>query len=86
MSEAEAVAFDTQALELRYHTRTQPWHRSVPSHCFPPRRTEDADNNLRAGANRGQNLLRGGIRDQPRGAMRPIRGLAADVEINLGNW
>ena len=59
------------------------------------RRSEDAGSTLWEVTNRVQeNLLRGGMRDtsrmnragKPFRPMRQIRGLGANVDINLGIW
>jgi hypothetical protein len=93
LSEAEASVFASKALQLRYHDPTLAPIR--PQLLLDVRRNEDVGNSLWAITNRVQeNLLRGGMCDttrmnragKPFRAMRQIRGLQANVAINLGIW
>jgi Domain of unknown function (DUF932) len=93
LSESTAKAFASQALELRY---TDPNRAPIRGEqLLAIRRSEDCGNDLWAVANRVQeNLLRGGLRDadrrnregKPFRPMRAIRGLQANVKLNLGIW
>ena len=89
----DAQLFATRALALRYPDPARAPIRA--EQLLEVRRSEDAANNLWAITNRVQeNLLRGGMRDsgrtnqtgKPFRAMRPIRGLQANVKINLSIW
>ncbi len=93
LSGAVARQFATQALALRYARPEMAPIRA--EQLLDARRYEDAGNDLWAITNRIQeNLLRGGMRDSSRAnrsgkpfrPMRAIRGLGANVEINLGIW
>ena len=93
LSDAQANQFAAQALALRYTDPTLAPIRS--EQLLAPRRYEDAGNDLWRTANTVQeNLLRGGMRDtsrvnrsgKPFRPMRQIRGLGANVDINLGIW
>ena len=93
LSGAVARQFATQALALRYDRPEMAPIRA--EQLLDARRYEDAGNDLWAITNRIQeNLLRGGMRDSSRAnrsgkpfrPMRAIRGLGANVEINLGIW
>lgn len=93
LTEGTARQFAAQALALRY---ARPELAPIrPEQLLEPRRSEDDADNLWALTNRVQeNLLRGGMRDtsrvsrngRPFRPMRPIKGLGANVDINLGIW
>ena len=93
LTDAEAHQFASQALALRY---TDPALSPIWSdQLLEPRRHEDVGSDLWAVTNRCQeNLLRGGMRGTSRAnrngkpfrPMRAIRGLASNVDINLGIW
>lgn len=93
LSDSVARQFAAQALALRYSDPALAPIRS--EQLLEPRRYEDAGSDLWTTTNRVQeNLLRGGMRDtsrvnrsgKPFRPMRQIRGLAANVDINLGIW
>ena len=93
LSESAAQVFASRALELRYTDPTRSPIRA--EQLLAVRRSEDAGNDLWAVTNRVQeNLLRGGMRDasrhnhagKPFRPMRGIRGLQANVKINLNIW
>lgn len=93
LSETEALEFAAKALGLRY---SDPGRAPVrPELLLEVRRNEDVGDSLRTITNRVQeNLLRGGMRDptrvnragKPFRSMREIKGLQANVAINLGIW
>jgi hypothetical protein len=93
LSESAAQLFASRALELRYPDPARAPIRA--EQLLAVRRHEDAGNNLWAVSNRVQEaLLRGGMRDssrtnqagKPFRPMRSIRGLQANVKINLSIW
>ena len=93
LSDSTAQVFASRALELRYTDPTRSPIRA--EQLLAVRRSEDAGNDLWAVTNRVQeNLLRGGMRDssrtnqasKPFRPMRGIRGLQANVKINLSIW
>ena len=93
LSESIQKQFAEKALALRYdRPETAPIR---ADQLLEARRSEDSGCTLWETVNRVQeNLLRGGMRDtsrvnragQPFRPMRPIRGLGANVAINLGIW
>jgi hypothetical protein len=93
LSDGAARVFANRALELRYGDPTVA--PIAAEQLLEPRRPEDVGNDLWKITNRVQeNLLRGGMRDtarlnrngKPFRPMRAIRGLASNVELNLGIW
>ena len=93
LTNSAARLFAEQALALRYQDPTLAPIRA--EQLLEPRRHEDAGSDLWAITNRLQeNLLRGGMRDttrlnrngRPVRPMRAIRGLDANLKINLGLW
>ena len=93
LSDAAAGDFAAKALALRYADPTTAPIRA--EQLLDVRRGEDAGRDLWNVTNRVQeNLLRGGMKDsyrlnragKPFRAMRAIRGLDANVKINLGIW
>ena len=93
LSDAAAGDFATRALSLRYADPTTAPIRA--EQLLDVRRGEDTGRDLWNVTNRVQeNLLRGGMKDTYRvnragkqfRAMRAIRGLDANVKINLGIW
>jgi len=93
LSDAAAREFATRALALRYTDPTTAPIRA--EQLLDIRRHEDAGRNLWNLTNCvSENLLRGGMKDsyrlnragKPFRAMRAIRGLDANVKINLGIW
>jgi len=93
LSDDAARQFAAQALALRYSDPALAPIRS--EQLLEPRRHEDSGTHLWAVTNKVQeNLLRGGMRDtsrvnrngRPFRPMRQIRGLGANVDINLGIW
>ena len=93
LADAAALDFAQKALALRYRDPVAAPIRA--EQVLDVRRGEDAGNSLWAVTNRVQeNLLRGGMRDtsrvnrsgKPFRPMRAIRGLGANVAINIGIW
>jgi hypothetical protein len=93
LADAVAQEFAQKALALRYSDPALAPIRA--DQLLDVRRAEDAGNSLWAVTNRCQeNLLRGGMRDasrvnrsgKPFRPMRAIRGLGANVAINIGIW
>ena len=93
LTDGAAQLFASRALELRYPDPSKAPIRA--DQLLQVRRSEDAGNNLWEISNRvHENLLRGGMRDtsrvnragKPFRPMRAIRGLGANVAINLGLW
>ena len=93
LTDAAAMEFATHALRLRYPDPTLAPIRA--DQLLDVRRSEDAGMDLWSIVSRCQEaLLRGGMRDtsrvnragKPFRPMRPIRGLDANVHINLGLW
>ena len=93
LSDSIARQFAERALALRYDRPELAPIRA--EQLLEIRRREDAASDLWSITNRvGENLLRGGMRDtsrvnqsgKPFRPMRAIRGLAANVAINIGIW